>query len=383
MSVYAVLLVYEVRRLRSRPPKAFQPQREDPRWVESVARVERAAGELGLWVTRYAPALSGGGAGAIGGSLAPNAQVSIEFKGEVRVLGRVTLTGLAPDLELATEGAEPKDRTGDPEFDRRFSLGSRLWASRGALGPEARAKLLALLETGPWSLRLSGGALTLRPPREGSEAQAQRLSALVPLLRALHGLLQPQPAGERWVMGLARSDPSPGARARAIDLLTEAPLAGEVRGLVEAALVDPSPEVKLAAALALANISILNDMGPEVLVRALSRDAGRVLKGLEAARAEDALALLLAQEDEDVQVGAAEALGRIGTVGAVEPLRALTERGLLDSASKRAARQAILNIQSRLQGAEAGQIAVIGEAPQAGAVAVAEGGHLAIGEEGA
>lgn len=366
----------------SAPPMVFDRPGAHEALAASTAVVERRAAEVGLVVRRYTPVLKGTSFGELSATLPDGGHLSLEFSGELAEISRVTLTGLLEELSLSRRVKEGGDYTGDARFDARFSLEVRLWLTRGCLGADARRALIALDDMADQGggLNVRAGSLKLKLDGQVARDAAQlQLSSLVHALRALYGAMKPQPMGEGWLIAAARSDPDAGARARAISLLTEVLPSGPTLQVVEAALGDRSAEVRLQAALALKNTSILNDMLEADLRRAASRDPLRVLKGLEAARAEDALALLLAQEDEDVQTGAAEALGRIGTVGAVEPLRALAERGLLDSASKRAARQAILNIQSRLQGAEAGQIAVIEEAPQAGAVALAdERGQLSV-----
>ena len=79
-----------------------------------------------------------------------------------------------------------------------------------------------------------------------------------------------------------------------------------------------------------------------------------------------------------MSVAAARALGRVGTVAAVAPLREAAERrGDLRSA----ARQAIAEIQARLAGAEPGQLSLAGG--EAGALSLADGepGRLTLAEE--
>jgi hypothetical protein len=76
----------------------------------------------------------------------------------------------------------------------------------------------------------------------------------------------------------------------------------------------------------------------------------------------------LRSEDPPVSVAAAQALGRVGTVAAVVPLREAAEQG---GDLRRAARQAIAEIQARLAGAEPGQLSLAGG--EAGALSLADG----------
>ena len=85
----------------------------------------------------------------------------------------------------------------------------------------------------------------------------------------------------------------------------------------------------------------------------------------------------LASEDAQVAVAAAVAVGRAGTVAAVGPLREAAERG---GDLRRAARQAVAEIQARLTGAAPGQLTLAGG--EAGALSLAEGepGRLSLAE---
>jgi hypothetical protein len=83
--------------------------------------------------------------------------------------------------------------------------------------------------------------------------------------------------------------------------------------------------------------------------------------------------------DGQVALAGAKALGRAGTVGAVPVLRDAAKRG---GDLARAGRQAIAEIQSRLTGAEPGQLSLaVGEV---GALSFADGesGRLSLVEEG-
>jgi len=87
---------------------------------------------------------------------------------------------------------------------------------------------------------------------------------------------------------------------------------------------------------------------------------------------EEALVRLLAHDEAATRHHAADALRRVGTVAAVQPLqRAAEEAGMLDTSDVRAAaNQAIATIQGQVDG-ERGAISVA-DAPDAGAVSVAD-----------
>ena len=88
------------------------------------------------------------------------------------------------------------------------------------------------------------------------------------------------------------------------------------------------------------------------------------------------LEALRRSEKGDLQIAAAQALGRAGTAAAVLPLKDAAEEGTGDL--RRAARQAIAEIQSRLQGASPGQLSIAGA--DAGQLSLAhdEAGQLSL-----
>lgn len=98
--------------------------------------------------------------------------------------------------------------------------------------------------------------------------------------------------------------------------------------------------------------------------------------------AEPSLIQALGREDRDLQVAAAVALGRVGSPEAVLPLKDAAERSpRLDLELRRAARQAIAEIQSRVQGASPGQLSLA--AAEAGqlSLAGAETGQLSLAHD--
>ena len=108
--------------------------------------------------------------------------------------------------------------------------------------------------------------------------------------------------------------------------------------------------------------------GPAEAVRVLARIlaseegelatiAARVLGGTGQVAAEEPLVAALQRDIGDVRVAAARALGHAGSIAAVLPLKAL-EKWYRDDATRRAAREAVAAIQSRLPGASPGQLSL-------------------------
>jgi len=91
------------------------------------------------------------------------------------------------------------------------------------------------------------------------------------------------------------------------------------------------------------------------------------------AAAEPPLLQALQSEDSNLREAAATALGHVGSVEAVQPLKEAAERFWLDLKLRRATRQAIAEIQARLQGASPGQLSL----------AEAEAGQLSLAPDDA
>jgi HEAT repeat protein len=89
--------------------------------------------------------------------------------------------------------------------------------------------------------------------------------------------------------------------------------------------------------------------------------------------AESPLIAALDRDGPTVWPAIAEALGRVGTAAAVAPLRTMASRYPFDLGLRRASRQAIAAIQSRLTGATPGQLALAG----------GDAGQLSLAEEDA
>jgi HEAT repeat protein len=124
----------------------------------------------------------------------------------------------------------------------------------------------------------------------------------------------------------------------------------------------------------------------EVLAKVLEREHGELapvaawaLGATGSPAAEPPLIQVLQRDDENLRIVAANALGRVGSVEAVLPLRELADRFLLGEIRK-AARQAIAEIQSRLQGATPGQLSLAGAEAGQLSLAEAEAGQLSLAQ---
>ena len=126
----------------------------------------------------------------------------------------------------------------------------------------------------------------------------------------------------------------------------------------------------------------------ELLINVMEREHGelapaaaRALGATGSPAAEAPLIQALEREDADLRVAAAEALGRVGSTVAVLPLKEADERSRLDRKLHRATRQAIAEIQARVQGASPGQLSLAGA--EAGQLSLAQGeaGQLSLAED--
>jgi HEAT repeat protein len=107
--------------------------------------------------------------------------------------------------------------------------------------------------------------------------------------------------------------------------------------------------------------------------------AARALAITRDPAAEEPLLRALVEGSRDLRLAAAAALRHVGTATAVAPLREAEQD---DAEMRRTVRQAIAEIQSRLSGAEPGQLSLAGG--EAGRLSLAEGeeGRLSLAREG-
>lgn len=341
-------------------------------------------------------------------------EVQIEKSGNQGRDTRIVIEApVAKDYEqvsIRPEAASPaRDaRTGDPGFDDAFSIEGPALQLFALLDADTRRRLCAVnaagrLEISPGRIEavISGNepVVDVLPslleigkrlgtpvdiPRSLVENVKQdfdgevRLQNLLLLLRELPG----DPATVEALRAACR-DWSPATRLRAAEALGP-----EGRGLVfELAQGLEDDSVSAEA------VSILDEELPLERVEALLGRAGSSGR-LETARAcvealgrredpaaEASLIQALQQEQPEVRVAAANVLARAGTAAAVLPLKAAAERLPLDRELRHAARQAIAQIQSRVQGASPGQLSLAEAEGGELSLAKTESGELSLAEE--
>ncbi len=123
----------------------------------------------------------------------------------------------------------------------------------------------------------------------------------------------------------------------------------------------------------------------DVLVKVLAVERGELatvaalaLGTAGSTAAEPSLLLALQRENVAIRTAAATALGRVGSAAAVLPLKEAAERAERDKELSRAIRQAIAEIQSRLQGASPGQLSLAGAEAGQLSLPEAEAGQLSL-----
>ena len=296
-------------------------------------------------------------------------------------------------------GAEEVE-IGDPEFDARFFLGGRTESTLAFLQEPMRRRLLALDEDVTFDVL--GGELRFELP---GRLTAERLGQLERALRMGLDVAQSWPHHQAVVDRLvwnALHDGQPAVRLKNLSTLArEFPGDALTGPTLRVACADPWPEIQLRAAMALgaggrdALLALAEGGDDAYAARAVDAlgeglDGARalaILKAaaeagrLEAARAcltwlgtrgdataEPALVKMLTHAVGALRLAAAGALGHVGSIEAVVPLKdaALDDRGLAS-----AARQAIAAIQSRVPGASPGQMALAED--EAGRLSVADG----------
>ena len=222
------------------------------------------------------------------------------------------------------------------------------------------------------------------PLKEATAESAQAaLTAADPRLRLIGGMLVGEEAGFAALKGLVEEDSIPAEmRAQAMIALASHFARERVEPILATALLAGSAPLVQAAVQSVGATRAVRLTGS---VCALAETAGTQLQ-LEIAKALGALAdpeaettllSLLGRGEDEVRIAAAQALGRAGTVRAVEPLL-LVKNGLLRDV-KTPARQAARAIQGRLGNAEAGSLSVVEQEDNKGALSLAsEGGALSL-----
>ena len=289
----------------------------------------------------------------------------------------VALRAERPELVRIFTGEDIQ--TGDADFDRRVNVSGSELLSIAFLGKAARRAVTDLVTRGA-SVR--DGELHLEVDTVDLETVVGRLRWLVSMALQFPKL---GPAAE-VLKANGETDPEPGVRLRNRRLLAErfrTPESGpELAAIVREILENPEVSGGVRAeAIGAARVSGDRSLVEPLLSSVHKHDApcaeavAEALGALGDERCEPVLLRLLERESEGVQRAAAEALARVGTIRAVEPL--LNVKG-----AKAAARDAARAIQSRLGPVESGGLSVAPAEGVEGAVSVAStGGDLSLSAE--
>ncbi len=309
---------------------------------------------------------------------------------------------------------------GSPAFDAAHFVQGPAALALALLDAETRRKLADLLAGSLQGRRvraaLRDGVLEVWPRERGRGLPAKQLAKLLEgVIDVARRLVAPSDLASCIAQNL-REEPEPGVRLQSVIVLArELPQHPATRQVLLAAREDASAEVRLRAAAA------LGGEGRETLLALLASDetddacAARAVlalarggDGLAAEKAEAELRRALARRHEEtvlacvealarrsraeserlllqalrmgkarVGVAAAGVLGRMGTAGAIAPLRKAAAP-LWSGEVGQAARQAIAEIQARLTGAAPGQLSLTGS--DAGALSLTghEPGRLSL-----
>jgi HEAT repeat protein len=352
---------------------------------------------------------------------------------------KIVVTGLghgAGGLSLRREGlatafeknviGEREIEIGDPTFDDEYYVQGQAPLALAILDPATRHRLSGLLrgqvavsgrEPIEVDASLSDGVLEVQVKESGLSGNRDRVpEILMGVLDVARLLVAPRDVAARIAENVGQ-EAEAGARLRGLlTLAREFPKHPATRPALVAARGDANEEVRLRAAMALGeegretllDLASRAETGDSCAARAIAALGEHLPEGLaeealrralgEAGHPQTALACLgalgrlgragaqelildaLRSGDGKVAVAAAGALGQVGPVGAVAPLREAAERG---GEMRRAARQAIAEIQARLTGAAPGQLSLAGG--EAGALSLAdrEPGRLSLAEESA
>jgi HEAT repeat protein len=343
------------------------------------------------------------------------------------------------ELKISRETSAPAAReieVGDEPFDRAFFVEGPVRLACALLDAETRRLLLSLNAEG--HLAIAGERLEVVT----SDSQLPRIFPL--LLNLCRRFARPVDL-EQHLADNAFRDPEPGVRLRNLLLLIREPGDARTIEVLRTACADASPQVRLRAAKELGAegrdvlvgvaesteddacsaeaVSILGRALPferarAILIQALRRRrlqtaqacletlgrhgtaeaisalakvmarekgelaaaAAQALGMTESTLAEPSLIQALQREEIDLRVAVANALARVGSAAAVLPLKEAAERSE-DGELRRAARQAIAEIQSRVQDASPGQLSLAGAEAGQLSLAQAEAGQLSLAAE--
>lgn len=298
-----------------------------------------------------------------------------------------------PRIHLAESvlSAEVRDR---PFADRAQEvsdvLGSLLSIAQGLIAPRDFAARIAenlpnepLPEVRLRSLKLLAGSYSRHPATHEALLAARGDASGDVRLQAALALGE---EGHETLLALASDESAEDAcGARAVAALGTTLVAEQAEAILRSALKARRLAVARAALTAFARAA--GAAALPLLAKVLALEGGELgaaaataLGGLKEAGVEAPLVEALRASDAAVRVASAQALGCSASVSAVPALRAAGE-GDDEREVRRAARQAIAEIQSRLSGAEPGQLSLAAGA--AGELSLAEGeaGSLSLADD--
>jgi hypothetical protein len=278
--------------------------------------------------------------------------------------------GLASQMGKALGGKEIV--IGDADLDRDVYVRGPEDVLRALCNARTRSLLRALARMNGVVANGSVRVQTAKAP-EGAEPVTAVLETALELARCL---VTPENVVER-IADLVRSDPEMGVRERCLGYLLRAyPQHPTVSAVIREALTMPSAALRVRAAIALGaegHETLLGLVGSPELDAECAAEGIRALgEALPEARSLEILQEALRLGRHPVAGAAIDALALRGTAQAVPPLRAAIESPALDSALRREAHAAIARIQSRIEGAEAGQISVADPQADAGQLSLSE-----------
>lgn len=240
-------------------------------------------------------------------------------------------------------------QTGDPTFDDKVRIHGADDEALAVLDARTRSAVVDVLSRVPHLKIADDEIVWQRPTMLTEQIKLERaLDDALDLARGLRLVAEP-------VAGLLqrlRSDPEPGVRARALEILAGRATNAELIAAAEQGWSDPSPDVqRLAGRL---KLRLAPDVGRPALRPYLeSRLAEDLLAALTEVRrrkvpVEDLVLPALSHRDDEVKLAAVQALAVIGGRDAVAPLLPLTRGALTSPRLRGAARAAVKTVQSRL-----------------------------------
>lgn len=262
-------------------------------------------------------------------------------------------------------------RLGDPSFDDAITVTGDPAMLSAVLDERTRAAVLAVLPGRSADVAQGMVSYQVRGHVDDVVDAGARLDELAALAASLDRV--PDEQVEARLGENVREDGSPGVRQRSLKLLANSPQGAE---LARESLGDPSPLVRLQAAVLLGDARALSTAPGDTVLALASEDPAGVCGAFAAIGDEEALVRLLSGP-APVRIAAAEGLAKAGSVRAIATLRPLTTGLLADGRVVSAALGAILAIQGRLGDVHPGQVSLAGG--ESGAVSIAgESGAVSI-----